>query len=622
MNSTSSHRQTIKTPVVSISKSRASRLNKGSVFITPLKLPNRESVFNLKESTPVQEQPEKTKNISEFRESTFVNPQNSAAEPILHLETKNKDSNQNQNSDNLSNNNGENTELKAESPPQNPQKSSIFTFQHIKDKIKQAKRNILISKDNEDSFLSSSAFKSLLNLIELLPSASPLKALPSLLSSSSSSPSSYPSSSSSAWRYFIFHSIKELPFDGVYPVLPGKIKPNMVELLILIKFVRPEELGFYMGRMGGRRTEEEEEERRIEEGKKEGVGKKEEGGGNKEGGVVNKEEIRRENNEKEVRGMKEEEGWGSKVFVVIREEREGVSGTWRREEGKRVVKFEMDHIEIECMEKEIEKMKDEIVIIKGLDRMQEKEGRKAVKIIWEGLVCKRNNVKIWLIIDSEEKDKDFLKLIIRKSTKFWERKGACIKERMTEIYKENLGKNCKAEDINEKKSSKGGNMFFLEPSEFKQFDDKHQEIYNFQSLAEKAEIFGKNLLSFEKNFDKIKFNLSFVYCCLKERSKFESLKPFYCLRSNQINISIDEFKMVVDDIYSYSPFILGDIGLFIENCLNLLCKDKDIQFEPKQTNLLKKNLVENSVNETEKQVTIDVKFFKYVRCFLITKLNC
>ena len=379
----------------------------------------------------------------------------------------------------------------------------------------------------------------------------------------------------------------------------------MVELLILIKYVRPEELGFYMGRMGVERIEDENKKREEGKDKKEG-GKKEEGGGKKE-------EREGEKKEEVVETMTEEEGWGSKVFVVRREEGGGEDGTRRREEGKRVVKFEMDHIEIECMEKDLEKIKDEIVIIEGLERIQEKEGRKAVKIIWESLVSKRNNVKIWIILNDQKNQKDFLKLIIRKSAKFMERKGGCIKERMVELYRENLGKNYKLEDMNGKRTLTGENTIVLDPSEFKQFNYKNQEIYNFQSLAEKAEVFGKNLVSFEKHFEKIRFNLSFVYCSLKERSKFEFLKPFYNLRSNQMNLSIDEFKMVMEDIYSYSSFILGDIGSFIENCLNLLCKDKDAQFEPKQTNLLKKNLIENSVNETEGHVIIDVKSFKYVK---------
>ena len=108
-----------------------------------------------------------------------------------------------------------------------------------KEKIIKAKRRILFNKENESTkLIGLAAWKSLRNLIELLPKFNGLIEVISEFAHFSSE-----------WKEFFFHSFKELKGkEGEFPKLPGNSdqKLTYLEILILMKYLRPEEIENYI----------------------------------------------------------------------------------------------------------------------------------------------------------------------------------------------------------------------------------------------------------------------------------------------------------------------------------------------------------------------------------------
>ena len=116
-------------------------------------------------------------------------------------------------------------------------KSSVTSA--VKEKLQQAKRKIIInSKEQDQRVLGVSSWKSLRNLVELLPRFVGLKDLVRDFGSFASE-----------WKDFFIQSFKEIrEKDSDFPVLPGNAHQRLsaIETLILMKYLRPEELINYI----------------------------------------------------------------------------------------------------------------------------------------------------------------------------------------------------------------------------------------------------------------------------------------------------------------------------------------------------------------------------------------
>lgn len=158
----------------------------------------------------------------------------------------NKNNEDNLNDDNYNNkNNINNSDFNNNNSLNNHAETNEKALKHslkiAKEKIIQAKRRILINKDQDQKLFGITAWRSLKNLVDLLPHFHGLKELLAEFDDFSNE-----------WQEFFFLSFKELQQKDKekegFPRLPGNSQQKLspLETLILMKYLRPEEIENYL----------------------------------------------------------------------------------------------------------------------------------------------------------------------------------------------------------------------------------------------------------------------------------------------------------------------------------------------------------------------------------------
>jgi len=457
----------------------------------------------------------------------------------------------------------------------------------LKEKLFQAKRKILInSKEQDQRVLGISAWKSLMNLVELLPRFRALKEL--VLD--------FPTFANE-WKDFFFQSFKEIKEkDHDFPILPGNshLRLSVIETLILMKYLRPEEIFNYIRNFSSavfKRTLSLGSRTNLEFLNKATISHKP---------II----IFMNDNNRNIEELIELKAMGQKAsigtislnclnktsdFVFKEIEKTAQKGLWLIIEDFELLDLQYSKLLIKKLQIESQNSKTSIhwkvwLLYRSFCDNKKKNMDITIKTFFEG--CSR------VFLNSPDNIKDQISSFYPVEIQEFEKKALVIKNKDMKTLSSNEM---------EIRLHRGKNI-------------RKQDSCSLICLIERNELSQKNsnfAVLLDKFSEKLRFRLYFVYSVLLERRKYElnvkryRKKPLFELPSL-------EFQYLLDDIFTFLSYYTINPFVFIEKAIVIERERFDVSTGSLYgDHMLRKMLTDYVFAELESQMVLDVKGFKY-----------
>ena len=475
------------------------------------------------------------------------------------------------------------------------------SLKSAKEKIIQAKRKILIDKEQDQLLIGMAAWKSLRNLIELLPKYNGLMEIISEFSNFTNE-----------WKAIFFKSYKEMRGkEGEFPLLPGnsQMKLSSLETLILIKYLRPEEIENYVKNFNSATF------------KKSFL----------DSSNINLEFLNNSANSRCPTVIFT--SYGDRNIVESIE----LKGLSLKNPINTVVLSVLGKNN-EIFLKEIEKIagKGLWMIVENFEILDEE----TLKIFIKKVEFERNNPKtsnnwkIWLIykVKSDFYGKipanscEFLSCFLGSCSKIFINSPENIKDQLSMIYtadiqeyeKKTLSKQA---SYSNKQASFGLELKSVDnitsiDQEIRQFRTKLQKKSDFCSLnsfIDRFELSQKNAnfsVLLDKVSEKLRFKLSFIWSIFLERRKFDLNTARY-RKTAYSWLPSREFVILFDDIFTFLSIYMVNPFIFIEKACAFERESYGLDYGSLNDPFLRKLLNDYVFADIETQMVIEVKNFKY-----------
>lgn len=513
------------------------------------------------------------------------------------VNNSNDNNNNNNKAINISDNNSSNSFNNKSDKNENFLKHSLKI---AKEKIIQAKRRILINKDQDQKLFGITAWRSLKNLVDLLPHFHGLKELLAEFDDFSNE-----------WQEFFFLSFKELQQKDKekegFPRLPGNSQQKLspLETLILMKYLRPEEIENYLKSFNSAVFKR---QFPVAHSCYELINK---------GLLTNKHTlVLFDENDDHLSEIIELKGLIQKNPQVTL-----------------IINCDQKTKNFESSMKEIEKaaQKGYWIVVENLELLDQFSFKTLIKKIQQEKKAIKTNplFKVWFLyktqgqeykkLQSLNKLNDLLVDFFSSCDKIFINKALNIKERISQLYIYDLQeierKNLLKSSANSPTILKG--LTSLQDSlsiKLQQtrlyrlkIQRKQETFINLNSWVDRLDLCQRNShysMLLDKISEKLRFKLSFIWGILLERQRYEVYDDKNLLNKT----SYHEFLYLLDDIFHFLTLYPMEPLSFIQKACFF---EREAIYQAQNDIFVEKLLSEYVFNELESHMAIEVKGFKY-----------